>query len=385
MSRSAYITSPTTSANSVDAIATTAGIKHGKGVILFTALEYSAYVKPEELTDLSDVQRKAFSELPKFMFASADDYSKTSAEACDLMIVAGGRNVAITDFINAIESGKSIVILDNQSLPAADDWEKNGDGSPKRPNNASSFLVEKISGFLEGRASSVDALKDMGFRITPETTGSGRFLESIPADKVPMYLVIDAKDGRLQEQIQAALDDFGKVDTVIDVDTGGDCLYRTGVTDATKATPDQDLESLRAVSGLKVKTLLSCVIAKGVDSPDYADEVLTQAKAQKITFSDEQKVHIFALYKEFELDGSNPNRYGKTPFAWQAALRGETGRVRIPLPDKVVNDAKNPWNPYVNITPEMAGGYVMKVSDHLRAIILQNKGAEIKSNKTPKA
>lgn len=158
----AYITSPTTSPNSVDAIAATAGIKHGKGVILFTALQYGKYVKPEELTDLTGAQRQDFAQLPKFMFQSADDYSKTSAQACDMMIVAGGRNVAITDFINAVEAGKQVVILNNQSLPAATDWEASADGSPKRPNNASSFLVEKISAFLEARASSLDALKDMG-------------------------------------------------------------------------------------------------------------------------------------------------------------------------------------------------------------------------------
>lgn len=206
------------------------------------------------------------------------------------------------------------------------------------------------------------------FRIKSETTGSGRFLENIPADKLSVYLVIDAKDGRLHEQLQAAIDNFGCVDTVIDVDTGGDCLYRTSVADASKATPDQDLESLKAVSNLNVPNLYSCVIAKGIDSPEYADEILSQAKAKYFTFSDEQKKRILSLYKEFELDGSNPDRFGKTPFAWQAALRGEVGPVTLPLPDKVVHDLRNPWNPHVNITSEMAGGYLMTVREHLYAI-----------------
>lgn len=210
------------------------------------------------------------------------------------------------------------------------------------------------------------------YRILPGSSGSGRFLEHIPAALLPMYLVVDAGDGRLQAQLQAALDDFGGVDGVIDVDTGGDCLYRSGIETASdKATPDQDLATLRAVRGLKAKHLLSCVIAKGVDSPEDADAVLAAAKAKPIAFSPAQKQRILTLYKTFELDGSNPARYGKTPFAWQAALRGETGPVRLPLPDSVVNDPKNPWNPMVTITQEMAGGYLMTVEDHLRAISAQ--------------
>jgi len=207
------------------------------------------------------------------------------------------------------------------------------------------------------------------FRILPGSSGSGRFLEHIPAALLPMYLVVDAQEGRLPAQLQAALDDFTGVDAVIDVDTGGDCLYRTGVqTTAEKATPDQDLDTLRAVSRLSAPHLLSCVIAKGVDSPADADDVLAAAKARPLNFSPAQKLRILDLYETFELDGSNPARYGKTPFAWQAALRGQTGPVRLPLPDKVVNDAKNPWNPIVTITAEMAGGYLMTVEDHLRAI-----------------
>lgn len=206
------------------------------------------------------------------------------------------------------------------------------------------------------------------FRIKPETTGSGRFFENLPAERWPMYLVVDSKNGRLREQMQAALDDFGGVDTVVDVDTGGDCLYRTSFFDATQATPDQDLESLIAVSGLNAPNLLSCVIAVGIDAPDYADEILRLANARLVHFSPSQRDHILGLYREFELDGSNETRYGKTPFAWQAALRGETGRIRLPLPDRVVNDPRNPWDPYVVITPEMAGGYVMDVHDHLCAL-----------------
>lgn len=209
------------------------------------------------------------------------------------------------------------------------------------------------------------------FRINPDTQGSGRFLEHLPASRWPTYLVVDSKDGRLRAQMQAAIDDFGGVDTVVDVDTGGDCLFRTSMGDCVISTPDQDLESLVAVSGLEASNLLSCVIAMGVDSPDYADEILQLARAETVHFTPSERDLILSLYREFELDGSNPDRYGKTPFAWQAALRGERGRIRLPLPDHLVNHPTNPWDPYVEITPEMAGAFVMTVENHLNALLHQ--------------
>lgn len=204
--------------------------------------------------------------------------------------------------------------------------------------------------------------------ITPETTGSGRFLEFIPARDVSVYLVIDYQDGRLCQQIGVALDDFGAVDHVIAVDTGGDALYRAGSTDGTVATPEQDLASLRALSALQSVALTSCIIAPGVDAPPYADDILCQAKARTLTFSAEEQRTILAIYQDYELDGSNPERYGKTPLAWQAALRGERGRVRLPLPDLVVQAPHNPWDPYVTITDVMQGGYVMDLNAHLAAV-----------------
>jgi hypothetical protein len=68
------------------------------------------------------------------------------------------------------------------------------------------------------------------------------------------------------------------------------------------------------------------------------------------------------------LDGSNDQRNGKTPFAWQAALRGETGEIRLPLADHLVNHPTNPWNPWVTIGSDTAGIYVMNMEQHLAAL-----------------
>lgn len=262
----------------------------------------------------------------------------------------GGGSDCIQASILAILSGKPACVLSIRANKTSSQGNSGQIGEERTVNNHGGEVARGV------------------VRILPETTGSGRFLESIPAGKLPVYLVIDYKDGKLHEQIQSALNDFGGVDTVIGIDTGGDSLYRTTVSDATKATPDQDLESLKAICRLEGQSVFSYVVAKGIDSPDYADHVLSQARAIPINFLETEKQRILDLYAEFEMDGSHPDRYGKTPFAWQAALRGETGTVRLPLPEKIINDPRNPWNPYVNVTPEMARCYVMRAEDHLNAI-----------------
>ncbi len=208
------------------------------------------------------------------------------------------------------------------------------------------------------------------FRITPDTRGSGRFLEFLPASQLPTYLVIDNQDGKLTDQIQLALNDFGAPDTVIAIDTGGDALYRTEQAEdiVGKTTPDQDISSLLAISKLQGVKLYSGIVAKGIDTPPYADDVLKSAEARYVTLSKGQIETVLDLYTLFGLDGSNPDRYGKTPFAWQAALRGETGKVRIPLPDHAVNHPTNPWNPIVNVDCDTAGIFIMHLSKHVDAI-----------------
>ena len=207
------------------------------------------------------------------------------------------------------------------------------------------------------------------YKISPETTGSGRFLEALPAKQVTIYLVIDAKDGKLTDQIQAAIDDFGGVDRAVMVDTGGDCLFQDAtVYDIAKASPDQDLASAKAISGLSCKAS-TMIVAPGIDAPENFHQVLEKAEAVKVEFSSQEKEIILKMYKDYELDGSNPKLYGKTPFAWQAALQGKEGLVCLPLPQSLINDPLNPWEPCVNITEEMAGAYyIPDINKHIEAI-----------------
>lgn len=206
------------------------------------------------------------------------------------------------------------------------------------------------------------------YRVSSQTKGSGRFLENIPADDLPVYLVVDDQKGDLTTKIEVVLADCGSVDTLIAVDTGGDALYTTAGDDQSKATPDQDIRSLRAIADLRGLNKLSCIVACGVDAPLNAGQVLRGALADYYDPTPEERVFILNQYQLWQMDGTNPTRFGKTPFAWQKALKAQYGCQVLPLPAHVVLDGGNPWNPFVHITPSMSGMYMMKVEDHLRAI-----------------
>lgn len=206
------------------------------------------------------------------------------------------------------------------------------------------------------------------FKVMEHSTGSGRFLENIPvADGLPVYLVIDHQNGKLAEQIQAVVKHVGGTDQILAVDTGGDALHRNVGADNAKATPDQDLRVLEALKNVKLP-VSTVEIAVGVDTPDDGREVLSVANAVFYHPNTEESKEILDIYKRWEIDGTNETRYGKTPFAWQAALRGETGFVTLPLPLRVVLDRKNPWDPFVNISESMAGIFIMTLENHLKAI-----------------
>jgi hypothetical protein len=214
-------------------------------------------------------------------------------------------------------------------------------------------------------------------RITTATTGEGRFVENIPAGDKKVYLVLDPdeitdpveRNRVLQSRIQMALGDAGETDSIFAVDTGGDALYGSVSIDGAKATPDQDLRVLRALQGLTGKYQIKSVeIAAGVDSPANAKDVLRNAGAMYYNPTPEEADRILKQYIAWRMDGTDEERYGKTPLAWQAALRSEFGMQVLPLPTRVVIDPKNPWITIFRIDPSMRGILFMDIDQHLHAI-----------------
>ena len=223
------------------------------------------------------------------------------------------------------------------------------------------------------------------YKILPTTTGSGRFLENLPSSSVPVFLVLDAEDGTLTEKIKAVVTHVGGADTVVSVDTGGDALHMTGGTsDVARATPDQDLRVLLALNDIGTP-VVTAEVATGVDSPRYAQQVLGKANARFYQLSDIEKERVFAKYRDWQMDGApdgiKKGNYGKTPFAWQKALHGATGWQCLPLPEGIVLDNKNPWDPFVFISKSVEGIFFMDLKDHLKAI--QDKALDAAMSEEP--
>ena len=207
------------------------------------------------------------------------------------------------------------------------------------------------------------------YQIGPETSGNGRFLENLPAQKMPTYLALEAGDGQLSETISKILKQAGDVDGIIAVDTGGDCLYSSNPGEQATATPDQDLTVLKALAQLPQQTH-SAIVALGVDAPKDAQAKLERAGAQAYNLSGEDKQQVLQNYQEWGMDGSQAEKglYGKTVFAWQHAMKGESGVQPVELPEKAVLSKTNPWNPYVRIDPTMNNVLFMDVDEHLKSL-----------------
>jgi hypothetical protein len=212
------------------------------------------------------------------------------------------------------------------------------------------------------------------YQIGTETRCPGRFSAHLVAKDFPTYTIID------QDELQTTLMNFcglfEQLDTLILVDTGGDALYRAtdaNASDAAKSTPDQDLRVLcaaRALSeALKVVTL---EVAVGTDAPPYVQDSLTKAGAKFIPLG-HYADKIMDYYEELgtglaETTGSS--FIGKTPLAFQAALKGKSGRVCLPIPYNLIMDRRNPWSPFpfVPSSGAMAGAFMMDLEQHLQAI-----------------
>jgi hypothetical protein len=210
------------------------------------------------------------------------------------------------------------------------------------------------------------------YKIGLESTGSGRFLENLPAQYFSSYLAIDKVDGSLGAKLQTTIEHLKDVDTIIAVDTGGDSLYKAenDESSAFKTTPEQDLRVLETLNNLKLQNikLLSSVIAVGIDSPDYASEILESSHAAYHSPTEAEAEFIQKTYQDWDFQGGNKDRYGKTPFAWQASLRGNSGQVLIPLPTHLVFSETNPWNPFVNVTVTTKEIFLMELGAHVASL-----------------
>lgn len=220
-------------------------------------------------------------------------------------------------------------------------------------------------------------------QITPATepVGNWRFLEKIPTEgdnPSPMYILNASEPGAISSDINELIGATGAT-VVIGVDTGGDSLYRSEHPSfsahlPTDVTPDHDYNSVQALAQVADQRpdvqVISAIVAPGVDSPDYAHDVLEAVGASRLPLTDDDKTLIQRTYAEWRMDGSGSEegRYGKTPLAWLHALQGRTGFQQLNLPRANVVSETNPWRAFTTITPAMAEVLLMDMRRHAQAI-----------------
>ncbi|MBR6163852.1 hypothetical protein IKQ26_08195 [bacterium] len=140
----AFVTSPTADAGSIDAITTeVTGLNKDK-LFYTTSQDYVGYINPSNFPPTIDTV--AYSMLPKHVLPNNAEYSKATAEASNIFLATGGRNTTVSDFVNAIKHGNKAIILNNPAIetPA---W-----GEPKnRVENASKYLTSQINAFRNGQ------------------------------------------------------------------------------------------------------------------------------------------------------------------------------------------------------------------------------------------
>lgn len=198
------------------------------------------------------------------------------------------------------------------------------------------------------------------YRVTKETFSEGRDLETVPiSHHENVFIILDQGEessdvtedekAELSLQLEAVLTQRSQVDTVVIVDTGGDVF---GGNSPGFSTPDQDVRAQRAAASLShiYPNLVTAVLAPGVDAPIDAEEKAEKAGGMVYhPTPEEQDLLLNLLVHEYQMDGSNPSRFGKTTLCLQAALRGERGWTSLNLPRHVVDTWDNPWSSFAFI------------------------------------
>ena len=219
--------------------------------------------------------------------------------------------------------------------------------------------------------------------ITKETTkvGDWRFLEDIIAKDetiAPVYLLNSIEPEQIAHDLQLLIRETG-ADAICGIDTGGDVLYRANTTmDATTSSPDQDYAVLAALHMINAAAeadgtpldVFTAIVAPGVDTPPYANEILTRSSAQRYPLHSDDTTTITRTYAAWRMDGSASEEglYGKTPLAWIAALTGKHGLQPLALPRANATSAHNPWRIFMNIRPSTARVVMMQAEQLYQAV-----------------
>ncbi len=264
----AYITSPTTSRGSIDAI--TSEVEGFEDGTLFytTAQNYVGYAMGGNGT--GNLDSDSWAKVPKYVLPTTDGYSQATAEASNSFIAIGGKVTTINDFVNAIKHGNKAVIVNNTSIENPV-WENNS------TQNASRYLAEQIQAVKEG--------KPLPYPEVGEFTKE--FIEQ-NLDKFSSLVKILTVDGSQQQTEAAGLEaaKFLKAET--------ETTAETNTQPATK-TPTENVAEFRTM----------------FDNPKEADAFLSNFdvnnyKPQAEMFSNPKMLKdLYDIFKPFCLNPDN--------------------------------------------------------------------------------
>lgn len=208
------------------------------------------------------------------------------------------------------------------------------------------------------------------YEIGELTTTTNRYVEDVPYNMgLKTYLIVDSKedDQVITSGIRAILD-LGKYDSILCVDTGGDCMFSESIDDKSYS-PDQDRKVLNALMrfGYEIPIHLA-IIAPDIDAPNgKISDTLKKAKAKLYSIPDNIAANIVQAYDNNGVDGTDPRKFGKTQLTWKAALSGKTGITTVNIPISYVLNDKNAWIPTVIITDSTPKVAVCRAVDLLNA------------------
>ncbi len=161
------LASPTADAGSIDAAGTIIAQQAGMPIGYTTSRDFVGYINPKNFPP--GVNHDAYAAAPKFVFPDNAAYSAGQAAAAGEQVIAGGRQQALADFVNTVNQGKPVTLLDSSTFSTAWDPIKN------RIDNTSRFVQETLEHLRRGTT------PEDGFRWIPEVGFTEGFARNLLA------------------------------------------------------------------------------------------------------------------------------------------------------------------------------------------------------------
>ena len=199
------------------------------------------------------------------------------------------------------------------------------------------------------------------WQITKDSKVSGRAFEPILAgltDKPLIWVAVPKEDELLQKRLNVAINyiktarNLEKIN-LLTVDTGGDSIEKLN-TDIVDSSPDQDNRVIKAI--YKIDENAEHVIAvPGVDVNLEVLQDFVLLEEVKVLSVVREKVELF--YEQTGVTDTTSKNYSKTALSNLACQNNFADQwVALPLPSYLLDDPKNPWDPYI---------YIHNISKHI--------------------